>query len=240
MPPAGRRRPLRPVAPGDDGPVSQPIAPRGDPRRWFRRTLRRPAARRTRRCASRWWTGATITCSSRCCTRWRRPRSIRPTSPRRSAPCSASRRTPRCCWRRPVPSGRGQLAGCHLDRRCATSTYDYLIVGDRSAPLLLRSRRVGDAGARAQESRATRSRSAAACCWRSSVAERETRPRAPPRLSHVRRRRRRADRRGDGGRGRRDPALCACAGTSAISTAARRPSCCSRAGPVSCPPTRPS
>ena len=72
---------------------SGPTYSRRHRRRRLRRPGRGPRPYAGRRCGSRSSTAPTITCSSRCSTRWRPPRSARPTSPRRSAGSSGIRRT---------------------------------------------------------------------------------------------------------------------------------------------------
>ena len=56
-----------------------------------------------------------------------RRRSTRPTSPRPSAPCFGSRRTPRCCWPRRLRDRRRRPGRC-TSPTVTSLTYDYLIV----------------------------------------------------------------------------------------------------------------
>ena len=84
-----------------------------------------PARCAVSRCRSRSSIGATITCSSRCSTRWRWRRSRRATSPRRSAGFSAGRRTSRCCSREAVGV---DLEGNRLLLADGALDYDFLIV----------------------------------------------------------------------------------------------------------------
>ena len=86
-----------------------------------------PRAWRTPPWPSPSWIAGTTICSSRCSTRWPRPRSIRATSPRPSARSSGNRRTPRCCSPR-CPRWTWPPARCGSPTGSSWS-YDYLIVG---------------------------------------------------------------------------------------------------------------
>ena len=220
---AGRGRgPLCPLAAGDDGRCERrprPTAARRDPRRRLRRALRgqgagaRPGARHAGRPPQPPPVPAAALPGGH------RGAQSRATSPRRSARCSAGQQNVEVLLAEADRSSTWTGARCDLsdgaelslrlpDRR------------DRRPALLLRPRRLGAAGARASRPSRTRSRSGAGCCWPSSG------PSASPtgaaaRLADVRRRRRRPDRRGDGRRAGRDPALRPRAGTSATSTPAR-------------------
>ena len=92
---------------------------RRDCRRRLRRPRGRQAAGRPSTSTSRWSTGAIITCSSRCSTKWRRRRSRRPTSPVRSARSSRGRANVRVMLDEVTASTRAQR-GRTVERRRAS------------------------------------------------------------------------------------------------------------------------
>ena len=109
--------------------VCDAIQPAGRDRRRRIRRLECRAALRASRSRSRSSTAAISTCFSRCCTRWPPAACRRPTSPLRSAPCSAGKRNAPCCWRKRRTSTSRGASSSSRDRRIP---YDSLIVATGS------------------------------------------------------------------------------------------------------------
>ena len=187
-------------------------------RRRVRRARCRACPRAGAGAASRWWTGRTITSSSRCCTRWPRRDCRRGTSRRRSGGSSASRPTCACCSPPSSASTRTRV-GCTWTaaRRSPTTrlivasgvTHSYF--GHDDWPPRAPGLKTLD------DALEIRRRVLLAF----ERAEREPDRAAAADAAHVRHRRRRADRCGAGGRARRDRAA---RPSSRSSTTSTRPS----------------